>query len=92
MIKKYSILDIFTKISDEHEAVKPDLCIRLWNHLKKNCEKSIDEVRVGSTKLPGNFLLGCNLKLMNFTGWKRDGIFQRSNVYVKKISSGTRLH
>ncbi len=36
MSTRKTILDVFTQISTEKESAKPDLCIRLWNHLNNN--------------------------------------------------------
>lgn len=44
MTKKKSILDVFTQISSEHEASRPDLCLRLWNHLNKPFDKVSNEI------------------------------------------------
>lgn len=33
MVPKGTILTVFTQLSNEEEAKKPDLCVRLWNYL-----------------------------------------------------------
>ncbi|XKL64231.1 hypothetical protein PGB90_004317 [Kerria lacca] len=44
MSSKKTILDVFTQISSEKDAAKPDLCLSLWNHLNSLDHTNIEIV------------------------------------------------